>query len=70
MAAVAAASLHMLVAYIFVGWWTCNWTPTNSLIAFLSLFGESPYMLIDPESGARSPEMHSTVVVLPAPLVR
>src|SRR5215469_5126016 len=29
--------------------------------------GASPYTLIDPESGARSPEMHSTLVVLPAP---
>src|ERR1700694_4067336 len=47
---------------------SCNWTPTNSLSLFRSFRGESPYTLIERESGVRIPEMHSTVVVLPAPL--
>ena len=46
---------------------SCSCTPTRSRRAARSRCGSRPRTLMVPPSGLRSPEMHSTVVVFPAP---
>src|SRR5207302_681980 len=41
--------------------------PSDPIITFWAFSSERPCILVEPEAGTRSQEMHSTAVVLPAP---